>query len=388
MLMLNISSAAKLVAMTVAGFMLASTTTIAAPVLNLHIGGDTLPAIDCVKITGTDTNRVSLLQGEQLPIKIDTSGCDPSLVDTAQPWTLTLVNCHNHADTLKLVELVGGTDQKEYNWAVQTQPNNILDVNTNAASPTDSNNNKYHIQVDALSKDGTERLTGRTASFTIDINSLQKRDDEAPVVAETPETPAAPIVDAVANSDTPAIEGAINPEDPTDKAKEVSPAVANPVVPDVLSTPVVPATDPVISTDPPVVLNTPIDPLAVVPAVPETTPAAPAPASAPVPAVVPSPTYPNIPPEIVEPAAVPSPSGPNQPDASDPKAPQVITEPKKRPSTSEVFFKYAGAGSAILSTIGMGVGGLVGGIIGGTAGLVIGITAALVNSLYYAPNVA
>lgn len=66
----------------------------------------------------------------------------------------------------------------------------------------------------------------------------------------------------------------------------------------------------------------------------------------------------------------------------------MIHEPKKKPSAGEVFLKYAGAGSAILSTLGLGLGGVVGGVIGGAAGLLIGVTAALINSLYYAPNVA
>lgn len=104
--------------------------------------------------------------------------------------------------------------------------------------------------------------------------------------------------------------------------------------------------------------------------------------------MVPNPTYPNTPPEIIDPSTLVTPSGPNQAALGDPEAPKVIQEPKKRPSSAEVFFKYAGAGSAILSTIGLGVGGLVGGVVGGTVGLLIGVSAALVTSLYYAPNVA
>ncbi|KAF9128433.1 hypothetical protein BGW39_005057 [Mortierella sp. 14UC] len=395
MLMLNISSAAKLVAMTVAGFILASTTATAAPFLNLHYEGDTLPAIDCVKIQGTDINRASLLQGEQLPVKIDTSGCVPSLVDATQPWTLTLVNCQNHTDTLKLADLEGrGADQKEYNWAVQTQLNNILNDNTNTASITD-NTNKYYIQVDTPSKDGSGRLTGKTASFTIDTNnSLQKRDDDVPAVTKIPDAPVAPVVNGVTVPDAPAVDGVTvpdtpatdvvtTPEEPTDvnNTQDISPAdttpaapaapvikvsgapsVANPVVPAVPNTPAAPATKPVIPAVPvpPVVPNASIVPPPAAPAVPVPAPAPAIPPAAPAPAVIPSPTYPNIPLEIVNLATLPNPAGPNQPAAGDPKGFQIILEPKKGPSTGEVFLKYAGAGSAILSTIGLGLGGLVG----------------------------
>lgn len=105
--MLNISSAAKLVTLTMASFMLASSTS-AAPVLNLHSGGgNSLPAIDCVKIQSDITHEnASIVQGEQVPIKIDVSGCHPSSVDTTQPWVVTLVNCEHHDDTLKLADLV------------------------------------------------------------------------------------------------------------------------------------------------------------------------------------------------------------------------------------------------------------------------------------------
>lgn len=105
--MLKISSAAKLVALAMASFMLASSTS-AAPVLNLHSeGGDSLPAIDCVKIQSDITREnAPVVLGKQGLIKIDVSGCDPSLVDTAQPWTVTLVNCEHHYDAVKLADLV------------------------------------------------------------------------------------------------------------------------------------------------------------------------------------------------------------------------------------------------------------------------------------------
>ncbi|KAK3839946.1 MAG: hypothetical protein J3R72DRAFT_492277 [Linnemannia gamsii] len=412
MLMLNTSSAAKLVAMTMASFMLASSsTTFAAPVLNLHGSrADTsLPSIDCVKIQSNDINRASLVQEDQVPFKIDVSGCDPALVDTTQPWTITLVNCQNHADTLKLADLAGGgAEQKEFNWAIETQQlKNLLNVNTNhiASTPDSNNNNKYHIQVDATSKDGTVRLTGKTASFLIDTNdALHKRDDDNAAHVVTPITDVSPATDdnaTPATDMTPIPDADITPIPTSDivtvpnevtdvnNVQDISPAAT-------VVTPVTPAT-PVTLDVPAVNVQDvpPADDNSVVPAIlnslasPATNPVAPAAASpSPSPAaVIPSPTYPNLPLEIVDPSQVVNPTGPNQAAKGDPAAPKIIMQTKQR-TTSDVFLTYAGAGSAILSTIGLGLGGLVGGVVGGAVGLVIGLSAALVNSLYYAPNVA
>jgi hypothetical protein len=106
MLMLSISSAGKLVTLAMASFMLASSS-FAAPMVNLH-RGDIVRAIDCVKIQDDSIHDV-VVQGEQTPIKIDVSGCEPSLLDTTHPWTVTLVNCEHHEDTVKLAELVSQT---------------------------------------------------------------------------------------------------------------------------------------------------------------------------------------------------------------------------------------------------------------------------------------
>ncbi|KAG0378380.1 hypothetical protein BGX24_003993 [Mortierella sp. AD032] len=421
MLMLNTSSAAKLVAMTMASFMLASSsTTFAAPVLNLHGSrADTsLPSIDCVKIQSYDINRASLVQEDQVPFKIDVSGCDPALVDTTQPWTITLVNCQNHADILKLADLTGGgSEQKEFNWAVETQQlKNLLNVNTNhiASTPDSNNNNKYHIQVDATSIDGTVRLTGKTASFLIDTNgALHKRDDDnavhvvapitdvSPILATdenatpatndnaTPATDMTPIPDAditqIPTSDIVTVPNEVND---VNDVQDISPVAA--VTPATPATPVTLDVPAVNVQDVP-----PADDNSVVPAIlnslasPATNPVAPAAASpSPSPAaVIPSPTYPNLPLEIVDPSQAVNPTGPNQAAKGDPATPKVIMQTKQR-TTSDVFLTYAGAGSAILSTIGLGLGGLVGGVVGGAVGLVIGLSAALVNSLYYAPNVA
>ncbi|KAG0278458.1 hypothetical protein BGZ95_003957 [Linnemannia exigua] len=413
MLMLITNSAAKLVAMAMASIMLASSSsTFAAPVLNLHGPGadKPLPSINCVKIQSNDINRASLVQGDHVPFKIDVSGCDPALIDASQPWTITLVNCQNHADTFTLADLVGGAEQKEFSWAVQTQQlKGLLDVNTNhiASTPDSNDSNKYHIQVDATSKDGTALLSGRTASFVIDTNSaLHKRDDDNVAQVVTPITEVTPIP-ATDDSATPATDGNATPaidttpihvgdiipspgsdivtvsNEATDvnNVQDNSPAATvTPATPDVPAIEVqgaLPAAEasPVV----PDILNSL--------ASPATNPAVPATASPSPLAVIPSPTYPNLPLEIIDNSQIVNTTGPNQPAKGDPTASKIIIETKKR-TAGDVFLTYAGAGSAILSTVGLGLGGLVGGVVGGAVGLVIGLTAALVNSLYYAPNVA
>ncbi|KAF9952362.1 hypothetical protein BGZ72_006337 [Mortierella alpina] len=73
----------------------------------------------------------------------------------------------------------------------------------------------------------------------------------------------------------------------------------------------------------------------------------------------------------------PTPTYPNLPIA-------VEEEVKKKPTPGEIFAKYAAAGAGILSTIGVGVGGLLGGVVGGAVGLVLGLVLAAVNASFYA----
>ncbi|KAG0304909.1 hypothetical protein BGZ97_001304 [Linnemannia gamsii] len=387
MLMLSISSAGKLVTLAMASFMLASSS-FAAPMVNLH-RGDIVRAIDCVKIQDDSIHDV-VVQGEQTPIKIDVSGCEPSLLDTTHPWTVTLVNCEHHEDTVKLAELVGGAGQKEYTLSVNTQPSTLATPNNrNIASTTGST--KYHIQVDTISKDGAERLTGRSVSFKIaPTTAFQKRDDDVvPPVDITPIPEVVSIVDGAATPEvTSPVDGAAIPEvaSPVDGVaiSEVSSPVVVSTIPEVVDvnngegfSPAAVAVSPAAPAD----LTINHSPTLVATPAPSASPS-------PTPAVIPSPTYPNVPLEIIDPSTPVEPTGPNQAAPGDPAPPKVIHEPKKKPSAGEVFLKYAGAGSAILSTLGLGLGGVVGGVIGGAAGLLIGVTAALINSLYYAPNVA
>ncbi|KAF9567707.1 hypothetical protein EC968_003166 [Mortierella alpina] len=87
-----------------------------------------------------------------------------------------------------------------------------------------------------------------------------------------------------------------------------------------------------------------------------------------------APVFPEIPKDSPQES---TPTYPNLPIA-------VVEEPKRKPTPGEIFAKYAAAGAGILSTIGVGVGGLVGGLIGGTAGLVIGLLLAAANASFHA----
>ncbi|KAF9966140.1 hypothetical protein BGZ70_003203 [Mortierella alpina] len=87
-----------------------------------------------------------------------------------------------------------------------------------------------------------------------------------------------------------------------------------------------------------------------------------------------APVFPETPQDAPQ---VSTPTYPNLPIA-------VVEEPKRKQTPGEIFAKYAAAGAGILSTIGVGVGGLVGGVIGGAAGLAIGLLLAAVNASFYA----
>ncbi|KAF9309230.1 hypothetical protein BG003_010015, partial [Podila horticola] len=102
----------------------------------------------------------------------------------------------------------------------------------------------------------------------------------------------------------------------------------------------------------------------------------------------PKPHYPNIPKDntVPDPATVPNVSGPNQKSPQDP-VPYVPPEVGKAtppwPSAKTTFLKYAGAGAAIFSTIGLGLGGLVGGVVGGTVGFLVGLFASAANGAFH-----
>ncbi|KAK3806742.1 MAG: hypothetical protein J3Q66DRAFT_421541 [Benniella sp.] len=91
-------------------------------------------------------------------------------------------------------------------------------------------------------------------------------------------------------------------------------------------------------------------------------------------------TAPNNPiPPVVDPAELPQPLNPPVDRVVSPSAPEPTPQPG--PSVGSIFLKYVAAGAGILSTIGVGVGGLVGGAVGGTVGLVLGLVAAGVNTM-------
>ena len=82
---------------------------------------------------------------------------------------------------------------------------------------------------------------------------------------------------------------------------------------------------------------------------------------------------------IEPPTSTTSPAAPE----GDPEA-EASEKEKKNKSISNIFFKYAGLGSAALSLVGAGVGGIVGGLVGAVVGLAIGLAAAVANSAFYA----
>lgn len=102
---------------------------------------------------------------------------------------------------------------------------------------------------------------------------------------------------------------------------------------------------------------------------------------------VPVPHYPNTPKDtlVPDPSTLPHPSGPNLKSPLDPVKyipPPAGKATSPKPTSSQTFLKYAGAGAAILSTVGLGLGGVVGGAVGGAIGFVFGLVGAAVNAMY------
>lgn len=103
--------------------------------------------------------------------------------------------------------------------------------------------------------------------------------------------------------------------------------------------------------------------------------------------VVPVTHYPNTPKDTIvpDPSTLPHPSGPNLKSPLDPVKyipPPAGEATSPKPTSSQTFLKYAGAGAAILSTVGLGLGGVVGGAVGATVGFVFGLVGAAVNAMY------
>ncbi|KAF9580336.1 hypothetical protein BGW38_003057 [Lunasporangiospora selenospora] len=80
-------------------------------------------------------------------------------------------------------------------------------------------------------------------------------------------------------------------------------------------------------------------------------------------------------------SVIPQPTAPNVEMPNDVNAEQSVRHHKA--TLGESFLKYVAAGSGILTTVGVGVGGLAGGVVGGTVGLAIGLILATVNSLFF-----
>ncbi|KAG0285803.1 hypothetical protein BGZ98_005317 [Dissophora globulifera] len=251
-------------------------------------------------------------------IRFDASGCDPILTENAQPWTASLVR--ESQDETHSVKLANWMEpgQREYNLVI-TAPS------TTDQAPEQTPPSDFHVQVHSTTADGRVRLVGKTESFSI-ADALVKRQDVRFL--------------------------------PPDQATPPPPPANAPVFP------APPTADP----------NSNVDPSIPAPPASEA-PKFPIPDSP-----TPEPTFPNTPaPPPADPATLPAPLNPPVEGVVLPSVTGPTPQPKR--TNAATFLKYAGAGGAILSTIGTGVGGLVGGVVGGTIGLVLGLVIAGVNSV-------
>ncbi|KAF9438754.1 hypothetical protein BGZ76_005060 [Entomortierella beljakovae] len=325
----------------------------AAPVINvkthiLPIMSHDTADIECVKViaptiislSGITLEHPVIINGQSLPIKIDALGCDPTMTESAQPWILSLVD-RSQGDTIKLAD-VTTDNQVNYNWLVNSPPlqkHDTIDVDEIQPVSESANVNEYFLKVEGLSQSG-QRLAGKSDAFVI-VNApiLQKRqsDDDSAL-------PGPPRADFTEDVD-PTIAAPSTFDSPSFPTPEGTPN-------DVAQTPndvaMVPIAEPIANVDP-TVLSTPEVATPVIPV--------------------------NVEPKTTDVLKeVPKPS--NLPDNS--SAEEGIVYPAK--SRLDPFYKYAAAGGALLSLIGLGVGGIVGGLIGGTIGLVAGLILAGINT--------
>ncbi|KAF9986208.1 hypothetical protein BGZ75_002088 [Mortierella antarctica] len=224
----------------------------------------------------------------------------------------------------------------EYTWVVQptihraavtTDPRLGINIADESSRPE----TEYYIRVQAANKGKQGLLVGRSNPFMIGP-SLSKREDsaEANKLSTSTEEPILPVADTnSADADLSTVPEPVAHESALSSYLEPSGGLIDPTVP------VAPITD-----------------APVFPETPQDSPQDSPPVSTPT-------TFHNPPMAVAE-------------------------EVKKKQTPGEIFLKYAGAGAGILSTIGVGVGGLVGGVIGGTVGLVLGLVLAAANAAFYA----
>ncbi|KFH69046.1 hypothetical protein MVEG_05848 [Podila verticillata NRRL 6337] len=325
-------------------------------------------------------------QGEKLSISIDPSECDQSVVQSATPWTVFLGNANDKSAKAVVLAHMLAAGKTEYIWEAHAPSQ---EQQLTASSPPE-----YYIQAQTTSQDGKILLMGRSDLFTIadTIPQLQ-----GPVYASLP--PSRPTIpqdptkldlprpfkrsdnkqtlDAQAVLQTPAV----LPDQMTKDAKDASTHEASAQAPEASAQ--APEESPQALEAPP---QTAAGAKADIAGV-QQLPTPPAAVADPVPQDIPKPHYPNTPNDTPppDPSTLPKPSAPNTRSPSDPvknppPPPEKAIPPK--PTAAQTFLKYAGAGAAILSTVGLGLGGLVGGMVGGTLGFVIGLIGATANAAY------
>ncbi|KAG0352956.1 hypothetical protein BG005_007685 [Podila minutissima] len=318
-------------------------------------------------------------EGEKLAISIDTSDCDQSIVQLATPWTMHLGNTNYKSAKAVVVAhlLVPGTTQ--YMWEVHSpfpQEYQHAQAFVSTAHP------QYYIQVQTASNDGRELLVGQSEPFAIiaDTHTQQQQDPE--------------------HSDTPSSHVSIprdstQPDLPHLKKREENNSDKTDAQAILSSDPIAALSDPVVSdvkedekeasSSETAAAKSDAEIAAAVVLKPKPKP--PVEEEKPDSEDTPKTHYPNIPKDttVPDPSTIPKVSGPNLHSPEDP-VPYVPPEvgkaipPKK--SAEETFLKYVGAGAAIFSTVGLGLGGVVGGFLGGTVGFVIGLIGAAANGAF------
>ncbi|KAF9110819.1 hypothetical protein BGX27_005851 [Mortierella sp. AM989] len=382
-MLLSTNPAVKLVSLTLAALMYAATSVTAAPVITLN--AKALPTmihdIECVKVTApilsagsTDAlGRVIVANKEIISINIDASGCEPTLMESAKPWLVTLNEESQGLD--RPIELANTdiTNQNSFDWiasAPHTQKHN-LDLGGQVIA--ESMKPGYFIKVQATTNGGQQQLVGKTNAFVIvNISAPQKRDSPETDVYGTPKTTSvlenAPVDVDDSSLPGPPMADTTDDIDSSIPVPSASDAPAFPAITEDNSLEVLQSS----IADPAANVNVGPSILASPPLIPQVplAPQAPSPDNI---ILSSDPTYPNVPDTPADSSDLPKPLNP-------PFVPQ-INEPTPQPNNRlDIFYKYAAAGGALLSLVGLGVGGIVGGVIGGTVGLVAGLLLAGINT--------
>ncbi|KAG0023630.1 hypothetical protein BGZ82_010684 [Podila clonocystis] len=348
-----------------------------------------IPGSSYAGFNGEHPRTVS--EGEKLAISIDPSDCDQSIVQLATPWTMHLGNANDKNAEAVVVAYMLVPGKTEYIWEAHPR---FPQEQQNALSFVSSAQPKCYIQVQTVSQDGRELLVGQSEPFAI-ITSTQTQQQDP----EYPSTPSShpPITRDPTKPNLPRHLKKRDTNDNSSKSDAQAVLSSNPVA--VPSDPVAKKVkeDALSETAPkkdvaPEASPKEVPPEAAAEAGAETAAIkamAKAKAKPPVeedPDTA-KPHYPNIPKNttVPDPATIPKVSGPNQKSPND-TVPYVPPEVGKAiqpwPTAKETFLKYVGAGAAIFSTVGLGLGGVVGGVVGGTVGFVIGLFGAALNGAF------